>query len=146
MRTIKFRAWDRIEKKMIYDALEIKNIGLGDGSVVADEEVQKGNELDWMQFTGLLSKEGKEIYEGDILLVFDEDIVPVTDDGQGPIEECNHLVPVEMRDGVWGFEIPKSHYHYGETGWFGLHYWKEEINGTGYEIVGNIYENPELLT
>jgi len=96
------------------------------------------------QFTGLKDKNGKEVWEGDILCVFDEAVVPVTDEGQGPIEPCNHLVAVEMRNGVWGFEIPAS--DDGETGWYGLHYWSEEISSDGFEVIGNIYENPELLS
>lgn len=50
MREIKFRAWDKKEKKMYYDVLH--NISF-DGVV--------------MQYTGLKDKNRKEIYEGDIL-------------------------------------------------------------------------------
>ena len=131
-REIKFRAWDE-ENGMF----PVTDFHWDKGGKLYDN----GHKL--MQFTGLLDKNGKEIYEGDILLVFDEAKVPITDDGQGPIEECNHLVRVDMKNGVCGFEIPKS--DDGETGWYGLHYWKEEISSDGYEIIGNIYENPELL-
>ena len=37
---------------MIFDALLIKNIGLGEGSVLVNEETQKGNELIWQQYSG----------------------------------------------------------------------------------------------
>ena len=63
MRKIKFRVWDRKEQEMIYNALEITNFGLGDGSLLVDVKAQRGNELDWMQFTGLKDMTDREIYE-----------------------------------------------------------------------------------
>lgn len=107
------------------------------------QDLSEQNDLILLQYTGLKDKNGKEIYEGDVLLVFDEAVVPVTDIGEGPIEECNHIVSVEMRNGIWGFEIPKS--DDGETGWYGLHYWNTDISDMGYEVIGNIYESPELI-
>ena len=95
------------------------------------------------QFTGLLDKNGKEIYEGDILLIQDEEVVPITDEGQGPLEACNHIVKVEFRDGCFGFEIPKN--DDGETGWFTWDTWSEIDDPQKIEIIGNIYENSNLL-
>jgi uncharacterized phage protein (TIGR01671 family) len=57
MREIKFRAWDKNKNMMVYPSEKYTNGGL----------------LDWfedddlMQFTGLLDRNGKEIYEGDIV-------------------------------------------------------------------------------
>ena len=134
MREIKFRAWDKEEKKMIYEALEIKNIGLGEGSVLISEETQKGHELIWLQFTGLKDKNGKEIYAGDIVR---DNIL-----GSGCLEK--------ERDNV-GF------IHQGEGGtwlWLRPHNEIDQIGGGETllsvlefeaEVIGNIYENPELL-
>lgn len=64
MRPLKVIARDRKCKLIIDEALEITNIGLGDGSLLVDEIAQHGHELDWMQFTELLDKNQREIYEG----------------------------------------------------------------------------------
>ena len=138
-REIKFRIWERLAKKMMqWDMLKDHYQTMIVG--ILDEPSE-----DWipMQFTGLKDKNGKEIYEGDVLLIPDEDIVPVTDEGQGPLEPCNHIVPVEFRDGEFGFEIPKS--DDGETGWQTWRTWNEYSDPKEIEIIGNIWENPELL-
>lgn len=128
MREIKFRAWDRKEKEMIFDALEIGNFGLGDGSVGVDEKAQRGNELDWMQFTGLLDKNGKEMYEGDVV-----ETQPGTDKR---LKFLNSIERIEFVDGCFIVQgITQSRQ------WNDLYKETKRI-----EVIGNIYENPELLT
>jgi hypothetical protein len=68
MREIKFRAWDGLNKVMLFYTLREL---AGEDKFSADTEfmaVQSGfDNYKWSQFTGLKDRTGKEIYEGDIL-------------------------------------------------------------------------------
>lgn len=120
MREIKFRAWDRDAKELVDVALlDVKRKQIIPKHGTDDEVVfiRKDN-IELMQFTCLHDKTGNEIYEGDILNV----------DGL--------IVPVGWYGGAWTveyFTIPTHSYlaHFDET---------------DIEVIGNIYENPELLS
>jgi|AntAceMinimDraft_16_1070373.scaffolds.fasta_scaffold229025_2 uncharacterized phage protein (TIGR01671 family) len=108
-REIKFRAWDKEEKKMNYfDLMDLWH-DMADGN--CDDEV--------MQFTGLHDKNGKEIYEGDIV-------------------DYAGLKPIEI---IWKDNGFKSKMFESEP----IHLMQEGLSAFA-EIIGNIYENPEQLT
>lgn len=113
MREIKFRGWNKNEKKMCkvnrIDYL-LKEVIL-DGFPAPMNDVLYFREVELMQYTGLKDKNGKEIYESDILRDTDGDYIEMT-----------------WRESIEPFPIV---------------YWGDIDD---YEVVGNIYENPELLT
>ena len=126
-REIKFRAWDRKEKEMLIPALEILNIGLGDGSLAVDERAQRGNELDWMQFTGLKDKNGKEIYEGDIC-----EMALTTPYG---LIKHKGVMKFNEKSAQFGCDVETELENIAD------HIEQKEAP----KVIGNIYENPELL-
>lgn len=130
MREIRFRAWDKKEKKIYNESLMIGNIGLGEGSVMVTKDVQKGNELIWMQFTGLKDKNGKEIYEGDILRIKNK---------RGKYWSKGRVLV------VWGdceFYAQKIDEEVIEDEECLGNY---EFNNYDVKLIGNKFENPELL-
>ena len=106
MREIKFRAWDSHSKKMEY--------------MKPYQSLYTISFIEYMQYTGLKDKNGKEIYEGDIVIAYDE-TMDVICKGQIIWDKCE-----------CGFCIKGA-----EPTFIG--YYPE------LEVIGNIYENPELL-
>ena len=119
-REIKFRAWNTDDNKMEYPlVLAICN----DGGTLNFKPLIKcadGNsaykDYPLMQFTGLHDRNGKEIYEGDILQYTDNFNRPIT----GVVQY--------LGNGFWIEEKDETHYMPNDR-----------------EVIGNIYENPELI-
>lgn len=119
-REIKFRAWDKDKKEL----REVTGINWYDEYIWVDETPMSGDKLPVettpiLQYTGLKDKNGKEIYEGDILK-----------DG------------VFISQVVWNTEGAYFHLKRGDT--YSGYTLSSEVDRC--EVVGDIYTNPELLT
>lgn len=142
MREVKFRAWNKIEKFM--DTAWLID---WEHELVCHRAHNQSNLSDCvlMQYTGLKDKEGVEIFEGDVLRVWQEDeYIPNRDSGGGIIDyDCDEGF---SQIGKVGFTGCSFDYNTVKT-LVGKH---EKIHApidwiNNYEIIGNAYENPELL-
>ncbi|WP_335969228.1 YopX family protein [Fusobacterium polymorphum] len=118
MREIKFRAWDKLNKEMF----DVEIINFQERRVYKDTvSYRKFEDIELMQYTGLKDKNNKEIYEGDVLFEsFGE-----------------RYYKVVFENGSFRAEFEGDFEEYS----FDL----IDVVAQGCKIVGNIYENPELL-
>ena len=117
MREIKFRAWDQRYKTWHLWGL---NVNPETGAYFTGPP---HNELIHCQFTGLHDKNGKEIYEGDIVQ-------------QYPDSKWSLQYTIKWREDHCGYWM----YISGNKPNITLANYREEL-----KVIGNIYENPELL-
>jgi uncharacterized phage protein (TIGR01671 family) len=152
MREIKFRVWDKAEKKIRKDYVGKSKDSKGDW-IIFTETMDKKNEVfnpyprerfELMQFTGLKDMTGVKIYEGDILAVPDVYKDVMLEDGSGPEYEENHLAPVvfDEKYGAFGVDFQDSMVLYKEGF---LPFWDVLDEENDLLIIGNIYVNPELI-
>ena len=147
----KFRAYDSSSYKRMYQPDEVM-VGNGDIWIIdedsCDNEWIVNNDLHIMQSTGLFDKNGKEIFEGDILK-FNDEWNDYCYEGyvDGSTEGINY-VEIERETTCFAFGKTKI----SDSSLFYLiideHLSFEELikdEDFEFEIIGNIYENPELL-
>lgn len=132
MRELKFRAWDKVEKKMLFDADPFALHVSGSNEPLL-AKTHRNEDCIFEEYTGLKDKNGKEIYEGDI------------------IKSSEHIGEVYRQgNGRWVIFCGKDKLHYGDLIVVG------ELEGETYDlaltlgreyckVIGNIHENPELL-
>ena len=122
VREIKFRAWNK-EHSIMFGVDEIRRDYLSED---ARQIAFIRNDCDLMQYTGLRDKNGKEIYEGDIT---NHGIIRFGDN------YMTETIGFYLEDIEWCNRGGKKH-HDTHTLF---------ANTTKFEVIGNIYENPELV-
>lgn len=137
MREIKFRAWDDDDNKMYYFDLRDYMQTREDGQ---EELCTSHASPTLMQFTGVKDKNGKEVYEGDIIQLIDDAGDTIRTEvkwgnhrrqmGTGVIVDIPGFAFIKP-DGAASFPIVNNYQGKHDT----------EI----FEIVGNIYEHPQLV-
>lgn len=96
-----------------------------DKSTLGHDDIMSGNQkmiASHLQFTGLLDKNGKEIYEGDRLMYLGSNMSDMV---------------VKFENGMFVGEGPFNTHP--------LHTYLTAVDFVSIEVIGNIYENPELV-
>lgn len=119
MRDIKFRAWDKNKKAFVDPKNLLHGSIWGDGEKNS-AQLTYSSDVYLMQYTGLKDKNGKEIYEGDIVMRHEKFCL-------------GRICQVVFQMG--SFEL-----HCSAIGAFNMEHSTEIM-----EIIGNIYQNPELI-
>ena len=135
MRTIKFRGQREDTKEWVYgDLLQYRVL-----PVIFDNKMEQNEVLATTvgQFTGLLDKNGKEIYEGDIVSAY-KDLTEMYSRGSvenGTLEVWEEVVgTIDIPKGI--VEYIGSSFHIGE-------YYLDTIEDCELEVIGNIHDNKE---
>lgn len=128
---VRYRAWDSVKKEMFKDTFAITE----SGQVVVVEQESVASSPDYvfvdhlviMQSTGLKDKNGKDIFEGDVLEIEDEGEVLGNAKLTWDKERAVFMIEAISVDDIAPFHEILSDESYS------------------YRVVGNVYENPELL-
>lgn len=136
-RPLKFRIWNNVEKKweLGYDYGNLGGFSMiGETMLFGEYErllnsvsISELNRFEITQFTGIQDNKGKDIYEGDILKNGD-----INDPEQKDAQICEVIFDNTCFTTV---TLPRT----AKQRWITFHDWKV------LEVIGNIFENPEML-
>lgn len=139
---LKLRAWHKTLKKMFYVRainwdLQYPTCANGCVTLAEDEFTTESeyiyatlDEVELLQCTGLIDKNKNLIYEGDIV--------------KNDVNNLIQQVIYNQRQCEFSLKHVDEETKERGTCWLGC-LWEIDIKNLGYEIIGNIYENPELL-
>lgn len=123
-RDIKFRAWDKKSKVIIPWDLISESRTL---AFFVNNHNRNISNCVLMQFTGLIDRNGKDIYEGDIVEFYEGDIVEYS---------RTFKVKIIFQDGGFKLQGPQD---------MGSVFLKYFTCDNAVSVIGNIYENPNIL-
>ena len=130
MRKIKFRAWDTVTKDWvpmgvnhISNLVRIKATKKKKGEFLIDTFDSVSRRLVLMQYTGLKDKNGKEVFESDI---------------------CKYLDDAGDEKLIVTGVITWDKFGWSMKGDYGFDCWTVDLDLDELEVIGNIWENPEL--
>ena len=136
-RELKFRVWDGLKNRMSKDVpvfCPIVQWNDGDIDMPTDFAISKNERFTFLQYTGLTDKSGKEIYEGDIL------------NGRNQVLKIVYWCPKRAAfcESEQFKPVPAKHSFAKLYDKFRTVFNKDGqlIN---HEVIGNIYENPDLM-
>lgn len=129
MKEIKFRAWNKLANKMYsHKKLEEMLVNLTKNDFIAGIFLPLNSDNEIMQYTGLNDKNGNEIYEGDIL----------KGTTKGNSDEILAITYVKWDRGQFDLFTEMASDSWEDALFNYMQFFD-------VEVMGNIYENPELL-
>ncbi len=126
MAPLRFRSWNKKTETLV-DLQAITPLALNDALMMDGVFIPFHDDLIIEQSTGLKDKNGKEIFEGDIVRV--ADVV---------FDLINNSAKV-----IWWGRPPEFGLYHNKSQW--CEDWNLSDDAERMEVIGNIHENPELL-
>nr|WP_295589752.1 YopX family protein [uncultured Streptococcus sp.] len=139
----KFRAWYVLAEEMIDEILMISFVRkeiigkFSDGSTSVPlkfEDERNGEDVILMQSTGLFDKNNKEIFEGDVISTYTDNLVIKRDNLLGFYVEYAEYVEVDEKRNYFAETVDIEY----------LDLFAKDF-GVAVEVIGNIYENAEMV-